>query len=145
MRVLWLILFVVHSIKADVNESYFESAAKYYGLNPVLLYAIAKTESNFNPRAINCANTNGSCDYGLMQINSIHLPMLGNIGVKKEDLLDPKTNVYVGTWVLKNCIKRHGFNEYALNCYNGKLRNNPYANKVLRNYYALNDLFDKLK
>jgi hypothetical protein len=34
--------------------------------------AIAKCESNFNPTAINTANKNGSWDYGLFQINSIH-------------------------------------------------------------------------
>lgn len=37
--------------------------------------AVARAESDWNPRATN-ANTNGSVDYGLFQINSIHAAIL---------------------------------------------------------------------
>lgn len=36
--------------------------------------AIAKAESGLNPKAVNEKNSNGSSDYGLFQINSIHNP-----------------------------------------------------------------------
>ena len=54
----------------------FEEAGKKYGISPQLLWAIAKTESNFNPTAVNY-NKNGSFDYGLMQINSAWYKGLG--------------------------------------------------------------------
>jgi len=54
----------------------FEEAGSQYGISPQLLWSIAKTESNFNPRAIN-RNSNGTYDYGLMQINSSWAKRLG--------------------------------------------------------------------
>ena len=116
------------------NKEYFNEAGKYYAINPVLLLAIAQTESSQNPQAINCANKNGSCDYGIMQINSIHLPMLKNHGISQENLFDARTNIFIGAWVLKGCMNKHGISYDALNCYNGKIKNNNYYIKVLKNY-----------
>ena len=42
------------------------------GLNMYEAYSIIQCESNWNPDAMNLANTNGSNDMGLWQINSIH-------------------------------------------------------------------------
>lgn len=107
----------------------FEEAGSMYGVSPVLLYAIAKIESNFNPKAIN-KNSNGTYDYGVMQINSIHYKTLG-----KElwmSLSDPCTNIKVGAWVLAQCIKRHGQTWEAVGCYNAMSRDKrkKYAWKV---------------
>lgn len=49
--------------KAGFPESEWETALK-----------VAGAESGFNPRAVNNKNTNGTSDYGLFQINSIHKP-----------------------------------------------------------------------
>ena len=35
--------------------------------------AVARAESGGNPSAINAENSNGSTDYGLWQINSVHV------------------------------------------------------------------------
>lgn len=40
--------------------------------DPDTAVAIAKCESSMNPKAINTKNRNGSVDYGLFQINSVH-------------------------------------------------------------------------
>ena len=74
----------------------FEEAGSQYGISPQLLWSIAKTESNFNPRAIN-RNGNGTYDYGLMQINSSWAKRLGKTW---NELGEPCTNVKVGAWVL---------------------------------------------
>lgn len=42
-------------------------------VSPNLLHALAWHESRFNPGAVSAANTNGTRDYGLMQINSVNL------------------------------------------------------------------------
>lgn len=100
-----------------------------YGVSPMLLYAIAKVESNFNPKAIN-RNTNGSYDYGVMQINSSHYKTLGH--EKWMSLSDPCTNVKVGAWVLAQCIKKYGNTWEAVGCYNAmsKEKRKNYAWKV---------------
>ncbi len=50
------------------------------------MLAIAQAESGCNPTARNTANTDGSTDTGLLQINSIH-------GIDPETLMDPTENV----------------------------------------------------
>ncbi len=117
------------------DENYFEEAGKHYDVNPALLYAVAKRESALNPKAVNCANENKSCDYGIMQINSIHLPMLSRYNIQKEDLFDPRVNIFIGAWYLKGCINRHGENYKALNCYNGRIKKNSYYMDVVKNYH----------
>lgn len=138
IQVFFLLLFFANSFLYAENvyyEEFFQEAAAQYDVNPEILHAVAETESSFNPNAINCANTNKSCDYGLMQINSIHLPFLAKHGIFKEDLFNPRVNIFIGAWVLKNCINKYGQDYRALNCYNGRIRNNSYYARVLNNYY----------
>jgi len=65
--------------KSNAYQSCIEEASRLYGINPIIVYAIIKTESGFNPKAIN-KNKNGSYDLGLMQINSSWLPTLSKYG-----------------------------------------------------------------
>ncbi len=107
----------------------FEEAGETYGISPLLLWGIAKTESSFNSQAIN-RNKNGSYDYGVMQINS---SWYRTLGVETwNSLSDPCTNVRVGAWVLAQCIQRHGYNWEAVGCYNSgnPERRKVYAKKV---------------
>ena len=129
-----LIPFLFFALVSQADDQNFIDAGEYYNVSSMLLKAIAQTESKENPKAINCANKNRTCDYGIMQINSVHLPLLKKYGISKEDLLDEKKNIYVGAWVLKMCIDRHGVNENAINCYNGRVKNNDYSKKVLEKY-----------
>lgn len=99
-----------------------------------LLKAIAKTESNFNPRAFN-RNTNGTYDVGLMQINSWWLAKnapLGRMGISKADLYDPCLNLHVGAWVLRQNFNKFGTNWRAVGAYNAstEYKRVNYAKKV---------------
>lgn len=112
----------------------WEEAATQYGVNPYLLYAIAKTESHLNPAAIH-RNKDGSYDIGLMQINSRWLPVLRRYGVDEAQLLDACTNIQVGAWVLAQNMLRMGNSWEAVGAYNARtprLRI-KYAEKVYRN------------
>jgi soluble lytic murein transglycosylase-like protein len=82
----------------------FEEAGRLYGLNPRLLWSIAKVESDFNPTAIN--RREKDFDYGVMQINSWWYRRLG----KKRwmALADPCYNVKTGAWILAQSIREHG-------------------------------------
>lgn len=111
----------------------FEEAGNRYGISPQLLYAISKGESSFNPLAIN-RNTNGTYDYGLMQINSSWEPTLRKLGIPWNSLADPCTNIMVGAWVLSQCIQDYGYTWPAVGCYNSRTpsKRDQYAAKVAR-------------
>ena len=98
-------------------EACLQAAAAKHGLSYVLLRSIAEQESNFNPNAVG-GNTNGSQDFGLMQINSTWLPMLSKHGVTKQGLFNPCTNADVGAWILADNFKRLGVTWEAVGAYN---------------------------
>ena len=104
-----------------------------YGIAPRLLWSICKGESNFNPAAVNY-NTNGSYDFGLMQINSSWAPTLRKKGIPWNTLADPCTNVKVGAWVLAQCINDYGYTWSAVGCYNSRTpsKRGRYAAKIAK-------------
>ncbi|HEY3626557.1 MAG TPA: transglycosylase SLT domain-containing protein [Terracidiphilus sp.] len=88
------------------------------GLDPYLVASLIRQESEFNPGAISYANA-----YGLMQL----LPSTGKALAREEgmahfetyQLLDPETNIRLGTRNLRHLIDRFGgVQEYALAAYN---------------------------
>ncbi|MDD2900087.1 MAG: lytic transglycosylase domain-containing protein [Desulfuromonadaceae bacterium] len=135
MRLTTLILlmgmFAVSTRPADAFC--YEEAGNRYGISPNLLYAISKGESSFNPIAINY-NTNGSYDFGLMQINSSWEPTLRKLGIPWGTLADPCTNVMVGAWVLSQCIRDYGYTWPAVGCYNSRTpsKRDRYAARIAR-------------
>ncbi len=92
-------------------------AAKNH-LDPYLVASLIRQESEFNPNAVSYANA-----YGLMQL----LPSVGRTMAREEgmahfqtfQLLDPETNIRLGTRYLREMIDRFGgVQEYALAAYN---------------------------
>ena len=114
----------------------FTDAGNYYGVNPDLLRAIAVVESGLNPNALR-KNKNGSYDIGLMQINSWWLKVLKNYGYKPEHLYNPCISIYLGAWILRQCINQNGYSYRAIDCYNKGKRAREYSSyvkKVLKVY-----------
>lgn len=130
-----LVCCALFFVLSGANEKLYNELFMYYGakyhIPPVLLWAIAKTESNFNHRAKNI-NKNGSVDIGLMQINSIHENTLKRKNLSLNDLYTPSVNVEMGAFVLSKCIAKHGISNKGLNCYNGNTQNNTYSYKVIK-------------
>ena len=119
---------------ASPAHACWDEAAARYGVNAYLLYAIARTESNLNPSALN-RNKDGSYDLGLMQINSRWFPILRKYGIEEKQLWDPCTSIHVGAWILAQNMRRMGNSWEAVGAYNSskpvyRLR---YAQKVYKN------------
>ncbi len=88
------------------------------GLDPYLVASLIRQESEFNPSVISYANA-----WGLMQL----LPATGKMLARQEgmahfetyQLLDPETNIRLGTRYLKQTLDHFGgVPEYALAAYN---------------------------
>ena len=89
-----------------------------YNLNPYLVASLIRQESEFNPSAISYANA-----YGLMQLlPSVGHSMARELGMARFQtfqLLDPETNIRLGTRYLRQMLDKFGgVQEYALAAYN---------------------------
>jgi len=110
--VYWRILFPEpwwDTIKAESAKN---------NLDPYLVASLIRQESEFNPSVVSYANA-----WGLMQL----LPPVGKALAKQEgmshfqtfQLLDPETNIKLGTRYLRQMMDRFGgVQEYALAAYN---------------------------
>lgn len=124
----------------------FEAAGVKYGISSRLLEAIAHEESHLDPHAINFNRDKKgrvkSADYGLMQINSAHIPELMAMGVihSTDDLYRPCLNVQIGAWILAKHFQVCGITWNCLGSYNAGFRadrNEPrehYASRIWRIY-----------
>lgn len=103
-------------------------AADYHGVNPWILRAILKVESDFNPRALN-RNANGTMDVGMAQINSIHFDELARWGIAPANLMDGCVASYVAAWHLARQIRAHGNSWFAVASYHSTTpcQNSRYA------------------
>jgi len=108
----WMILFPEpwwETIKAESEKN---------SLDPYLVASLMRQESEFNPSVVSYANA-----WGLMQL----LPAVGKSMAREEgmshfqtyQLLDPATNIRLGTRYLRQMLERFGgVQEYALAAYN---------------------------
>ncbi len=124
-------LFLMATGAAAAGPYCFDEAGAQYGINPQILRAIAKVESNNNPRAVNW-NTNGSYDFGVMQINS---SWASTLGLERWSALgDPCTNIKTGAMILAACMEKYGYTWKAVGCYNSQtpIKRDRYAILVSR-------------
>lgn len=110
--VYWRILFPEpwwDTIKAESAKN---------NLDPYLVLSLIRQESEFDPKVVSYANA-----WGLMQL----LPAVGKAEAREEGmthfetfhLLDPATNIRLGTRYLRQMLDKFGgVNEYALAAYN---------------------------
>ncbi len=88
----------------DVPISCINQAAETYSIPAELIMAIIFVEGGRNGIAM--ANSNGSFDYGVMQINSAWLKQAGQKGASVYDLqYNACQNVMIGTWILNQNIQ----------------------------------------
>ena len=97
----------------------FDEAANYQKVNPLILRAIAWQESHNRAAAVH-KNANGSTDYGVMQINSVHLPVLAQYGISRRTLMQPCKNVYIAAWHLRQQMNKYGNTWAAVGAYHSE-------------------------
>jgi soluble lytic murein transglycosylase-like protein len=109
----------------------FDTAAQAQNVSPVVLHGIAVVESQNNPHAIH-RNKNHTVDYGILQINSIHLKELRKYGVHRADLLNKCTNIYTGARILRGKMDKYGNTWAAVGAYHSETPRErwKYARKV---------------
>ena len=80
---------IIASSKVANRCEEFREIVEKYPWNSKVMLAIARAESGCNPRSDNTGlNTNGTYDYGLFQINSIH-------GHSRDILANPAKNTEI--------------------------------------------------
>ncbi|MED0092532.1 lytic transglycosylase domain-containing protein [Escherichia coli] len=135
------------------SSACFNEAGTMFRIEPNLIKAIALVESNLKKDSIgknrDKKNNIKSFDYGLMQINQMHIPMLKKRGIIKDerDLLDnPCLNIKIGTEILYKHFSRCGMTWHCLGTYNAgfamdnQKKRLQYAQKIYIVYTRLNEL-----
>lgn len=116
--------------KAREYASYVVEAGERFSVDPTLMAGIIIMESRVNAQA------RSKYAYGLTQVHwKVHRKSIGHAfpHIKTEqDLLKPRNNIFVGTWIFSNYLKRAGgdFNK-ALGRYLGSSNNNRYVKSVM--------------
>lgn len=118
-----------YRVSQDATREFVAAAhreAARHGLDPLLVVAVIAVESRFNPVAQSDAGA-----MGLMQvIPRFHADKIAAAG--DGSILDPDTNIAIGTQILKEYIRRGGGVDAGLRMYNGSTEDptNGYATRV---------------
>ena len=140
-----------------------EKYAKEYNVDQYLIYAVIKAESNFKEKAVSRKNAMGLMQ--LMQDTAREIANMIGIEINEELLLEPDTNINLGTKYLSILLGKYGNVEVAVSAYNagsGNVDNwitegiiqadgsdienvpfketNNYVRKILRNYKIYSNL-----
>lgn len=118
-----------------------ENVTKRYNVDPNLVYAVIKEESNFNKKA---KSHRGAI--GLMQIITSTadevVQTISSIDEDYYDLYDPETNISIGVKYMSELIQKFEGNIYlAVAAYNGGMGN---VQKWFRANYTDYDTLDKV-
>jgi soluble lytic murein transglycosylase-like protein len=130
-RAIALYLSRKYKVALDATEQLVgaaHEAGSQIGMDPLLILAVMAVESRFNPIAESVMGAKG-----LMQvIPKFHQDKLQDHG-GAEAVLDPMTNIMVGTRILKDAIRRGGGVTPGLQLYAGAFGDdsNQYAQKVM--------------
>lgn len=157
---------IMKKIYPKTYDEYVYKYAVEYDIDPFLVYAVIKAESNFDKNAISNQNAKG-----IMQImDSTAKDVAGNImsetNFESEMLFDVETNIKIGTKYLSDLLQKYGNYYVAVAAYNAGIgtvdkwisdgiinadgsnienipykETNNYVRKIVRDYKIYNDLY----
>lgn len=175
--ILWLIFFpilkidkfIMKKIYPKKYEYYIENYAEEYNVDELLIFAIIKTESNFNEKAKSKSNAIGLMQ--LMENTAIELANKtqnynANNSISEKEIYDPINNIELGTYYFSTLLEQYGNIGIALAAYNAGMgrvnewiekgiiksdgsdlenipyqETNMYVRKVLNNYKIYQELY----
>lgn len=135
-----LLLFSMQTGIDYYSLSCFVVVGKRAKINPMLLISIAKVESGLRKNAIN-KNLNGTYDIGIMQVNTFWSK---RYNIPTNYLYYNCTNIYLGTFILKQCFDRFGYSWRGVDCYNKGMKakhNSQYVLKVKKELTSFSSIF----
>ena len=163
--ILYIILFKIINIENIILKKYYpieyqEYVYKYskeYEVDPLLILAIIKTESNFNPKSISTSSAVGLMQ--LMDSTAKEIAEKEKMDYIITDLYNPEINIKLGTIYFSELKKYYNNTSLAIAAYNAGIGNvnkwienkkiepdgsnienipfketNNYVRKVIRNY-----------
>lgn len=144
--------------------SYVTHYAEENNVDPLLIFAIIKAESNFKPDVVSKSNAVGLMQ--LMQATAEDTAKKLKIEYQKEDLYNPEKNICLGTKYFAGLLEKYGNITVALTAYNAGSGNvdkwigngtiqtdgsdaenipyketNRYVRKILRDYTMYQQLY----
>ncbi len=158
--------FVLKKIYPIKYSEYVYKYAEEYEVDPLLIFAIIKAESNFNPNVVSSSNA-----IGLMQLMDATAEELARkidvTFMKNASLYNPDLNIRLGTKYFSDLLKEYNQNKLlALTAYNAGKGNvkrwieqgtikedgsdienipyketNNYVRKIVRNYKMYQELY----
>lgn len=168
--IVWLFLAPKFEKKYVYKTEYKEIVEKYadeYGIDKYLIYAVIKTESDFNEKAVSNVGARG-----LMQImpdafDWVKYKLKDNRDITYDDMYTPEYNIEYCSYLLKFLLDRYSDESLAIAAYHagmtqvdnwileGKIENNGtrvenfpskstnhYVNKVLKSYESYKNLYE---
>lgn len=168
--IIYFVVFHVFDLKTVIMKNvyhqkyaeYVNAYAEEYDVDKMLVFAIIKAESNFNPNAKSHNNAKGLMQ--LMEKTAVDVSNQENI-----DLYNPETNIQIGTKYLAELLKKYNYQVgIALAAYNAGMGNvntwiergiikpdgsnlenipyketNMYVRKILNYYKIYKELYEK--
>ena len=129
-KILYIIIIILISITLLINiekqvinntykKEYSEFVSKYsqeYNVEEALIYAIIKTESNFDSNAKSSKDAQGLMQ--LMYTTAEEVAGKIDIVLTEDNILDPEININIGTKYISSLLNKYDCIEVALAAYN---------------------------
>lgn len=172
---LYFVLFKILEVDKMVMEKiyplkyseYVEKYAEEYDIDPYMVYAIIKAESNFKEDARSASNAIGLMQ--IMETTAIETANKMDLDVTGKDLFEPELNIKIGVKYFTDLLDKYNDNyNLAIIAYNAGIGNvdkwiangvikadasdienvpfketNNYVRKILRDYEIYKELYEK--
>ena len=96
---------------------YVEYYGGKYGIDPMILYAFIRTESNFDPNADSDAGARGLMQITEVTFDWIKMKIAPKESLTFDDLYDPETNIRYGCWLVGYLCSEFGNVDTAMAAY----------------------------